>query len=120
MIYSVKEACQKLEMTAHTVRHYTDSGLIPSVQRDENNNRLFNEQAIQELFAVRFLRQSGMSITEIKTFLVESQANPRTHNGRTVILQKMQERAHQQLDELTTQVKKIDDFVREFLQNDCK
>ena len=30
MDYTIKDACQKLNLTVHTVRHYCDTGLVPN------------------------------------------------------------------------------------------
>jgi DNA-binding transcriptional MerR regulator len=42
-MYTVKEVAQKTNLTVHTIRFYTDKGLIPNVQRNKNNARLFEE-----------------------------------------------------------------------------
>jgi len=34
-MYTVKEVAKLLDLTEHTVRYYTDKGLVPSVQRDK-------------------------------------------------------------------------------------
>lgn len=46
-MYTLKQACQILNLTEHTIRYYTDIGIV-EVKRDKNNHRLFDEQAIQE------------------------------------------------------------------------
>jgi DNA-binding transcriptional MerR regulator len=45
-MYTIKEVSEKTGLTYHTIRYYTDEGLIPEVVRDKNNNRLFNERSI--------------------------------------------------------------------------
>ena len=44
MMYTVKEISELLDMTEHTIRYYTDMGLVPSIKRDKNGNRLFEVQ----------------------------------------------------------------------------
>jgi hypothetical protein len=44
-MYTVKEVAKLLNMTEHTVRYYTDMGLVPSLKRDKNGNRLFDEKS---------------------------------------------------------------------------
>lgn len=51
-LYSIKETSQR---KGHTIRHYCDLGLFPSLQRDINNNSLFDEVAIHTLFTLKFL-----------------------------------------------------------------
>ena len=69
MSYTIKETSKRTRLTLHTIRHYCDLGLIPSLQRDKNNNRIFDEASIHWLYAIKFLRQSQMSLKEIHQFL---------------------------------------------------
>lgn len=56
-------------LTEHTIRFYTDKGLVPSVTRDRNNNRLFDEESINWLTGVKYLKECGMSIEAIKDYV---------------------------------------------------
>lgn len=68
-MYSVKEISDILGLTEHTIRFYTDKGLVPSVTRDRNNNRLFDEESINWLTGVKYLKECGMSIEAIKDYV---------------------------------------------------
>lgn len=66
-MYTLKEVCQILELSEHTIRYYTDEGVV-EVKRDKNNRRLFDEQALDWLRGTKYLRGLGMSIEDIKKF----------------------------------------------------
>lgn len=66
-MYKIKQVCELLQVSEHTVRYYTDQGIVP-VQRDTNNQRIFNEESIDWLKGALYLRSLGMSITDIKQF----------------------------------------------------
>lgn len=68
-MYSVKETAEIVGLTEHTIRFYTDKGLVPSVTRDRNNNRLFDEESINWLTGVKYLKECGMSIEAIKDYV---------------------------------------------------
>lgn len=68
-MYTVKEAAQITGLTEHAVRFYTDKALVPSVQRNENNIRLFDEESINWLHGIKCLKQSGMPIDVIKMYI---------------------------------------------------
>ncbi|MDU4694726.1 MAG: MerR family transcriptional regulator [Paenibacillus sp.] len=68
-MYTVKEAAQITGLTEHAIRFYTDKGLVPSLQRDQNNIRLFDEESINWLHGIKCLKQSGMPIGVIKTYV---------------------------------------------------
>ncbi|MNZ54325.1 HTH-type transcriptional regulator AdhR [compost metagenome] len=68
-MHTVKEAAAILGLTEHTIRYYTDQGLVPSLQRDKNNNRLFDEESMNWLNGVKYLKECGMSIEAIKEYI---------------------------------------------------
>ncbi|MBU3811740.1 MAG: MerR family transcriptional regulator [Candidatus Niameybacter stercoravium] len=68
-MYTVKEIAECLDMTEHTVRYYTDMGLVPSLKRDKNGNRLFDEESKNWLIGIKHLRGAGMSIKAIKNYI---------------------------------------------------
>lgn len=68
-MYTVKEAALMTGLTEHAVRFYTDKGLVPSVQRDKNNIRLFDEESINWLYGAKCLKQTGMPIEVIKKYV---------------------------------------------------
>ena len=68
-MYTVKEVSQMLDMSSHTIRYYTNLGLVPTLQRDENNNRrIFNDKSIGWLRAIQHLRNGGMSVQAVKEY----------------------------------------------------
>lgn len=42
-MYTVKEIAKLLNMSEHSVRYYCDTGLVPSLKRNKNGSRIFNE-----------------------------------------------------------------------------
>lgn len=67
-MYTLKEACKITGLTEHTIRYYTDLGLVPSLKRDHNNRRLFDEESIDWLRGTKYLRDLGLSIEDIKKY----------------------------------------------------
>ncbi|WP_042198820.1 MerR family transcriptional regulator [Paenibacillus camerounensis] len=68
-MYTVKEVAQLLNLTEHTVRFYTDKGLIPSIKRDKNNNRVFDNESVRWLIGAKNLKKCGMSVEDIKKYV---------------------------------------------------
>ncbi len=67
-LYSVQEVAKMYDISKHTIRYYTDLGLIPSVQRDENNNRVFSREALNWVEGCICLKGCGMSIKDLKKY----------------------------------------------------
>lgn len=68
-MYTVKEVARMIALSEHTIRYYTDQGLIPSVQRDKNNIRLFDEESLNWFIGVKYLKECGMSLKDIKEYV---------------------------------------------------
>ena len=67
--YSMKQTCEKTNLTYDTLKYYCNEGLIPNVKRDKNNYRIFNDKDIAWINSLSCLKNCGMSITEMKFYL---------------------------------------------------
>jgi DNA-binding transcriptional MerR regulator len=114
-LYTVKEVANLLELTEHTVRFYTDKGLVPSVQRDKNNNRLFDEESINWLTGVKYLKQCGMTVEDIKTYVDLCLKGDSTIQERYEIILKQKEIAQTQLEEAKQRAKYMEEKANHYL-----
>lgn len=62
MFYTVQEMATTLSMNAHTIRYYTNQDWITHLKRDENSYRKFDEESINWLIIIYYLRQYEMTI----------------------------------------------------------
>lgn len=98
-MYTVKEVSKQLKLSEHTIRFYTDKNLIPMLKRDKNNIRLFDEESINCLIAVKHLRDTGMSIEAIKEYINLCMKGDSTIKERKIIIMKQRNIAEKQLQE---------------------
>lgn len=66
MKYTIKQASEKLSIKAHTLRYYETQGVILPIDRDKNGNREYSEQDIVWLDIVKCLKETDMSLVDIK------------------------------------------------------
>lgn len=99
-MYTVKEIAKLLDMTVHTVRYYTDMGLVPTLQRDKNGNRLFDEQSKNWLAGIKNLRRSGMSIRAVKEYVNLCLQGESTIPTRYEIILEQKKQLEEQLKEV--------------------
>jgi DNA-binding transcriptional MerR regulator len=114
-LYTVKEVAKLLDLTEHTVRFYTDKGLVPTLKRDKNNNRLFDEESINWLTGVKYLKQCGMTVEDIKTYVDLCLKGDSTIQERYEIILKQKEIAEAQLEEAKRTVKYMDEKASHYL-----
>jgi DNA-binding transcriptional MerR regulator len=106
-MYTVKEVAKLLDLTQHTVRFYTDKGLVPSLQRDKNNNRIFNDDSIQWLSGAKKLKKCGMSVEDIKKYVELCLEGGTTIQDRYEIIVKQKELVLAQLEEIKSMAEYI-------------
>ncbi len=69
MTYTIKQAAEKMNVTAHTLRYYDKEGLLPFVSRDKSGNRVFTEGDLEWLGLISCLKNTGMPIKQIGTYI---------------------------------------------------
>lgn len=111
MDYTIKDMCQKLNMTVHTVRHYCDMGLVPNLRHDKNNNRIFDEESLNWLQGAKFLRASGLSIPEIRHYFSLCQMGKSTIKERAEILIRLKSESEKELVALQRRIACLSDKI---------
>ncbi|MBQ7867188.1 MAG: MerR family transcriptional regulator [Clostridia bacterium] len=68
-MYSMKEVCNKLNLNYETLKFYCNQGLLPTVKRDANNRRIFDDHDIAWLQSLLDLKKCGMNHEQIRMFI---------------------------------------------------
>lgn len=63
---TINEVCKMLDMTSRTIRYYEQFGLINTVRDSKTAPRRLDNENIERLKRIRFLRKLGLSLDEIK------------------------------------------------------
>ncbi|MDA7026506.1 MerR family transcriptional regulator [Bacillus sp. CLL-7-23] len=109
--YTIKETAKLTNLSAHTLRYYEKIGLLPEIQRDPNGYREYIEADISWIYFLLRLRDTGMSIENMKTF-----ANLRSQGNQTVEERKNMLKIHrtkmmEDISKLQTNLEKINDKI---------
>lgn len=96
-LYTVQDVSAKYSISKHTIRYYTDLGLIPSIQRDEHNNRLFSSESLNWLEGCICLRGCGMSIKDLKHYGQLCLEGDDTLQERYLMVKKCRDKAEEKL-----------------------
>ena len=115
MYYTIKQMAEMFDVTEHTLRFYTDKGLLPC-ERDGGNRRVFNEESVNWMQGIKCLKGCGASIEDIQEYcrlclLEESRENLR---ARYEIILKQRAEAYKRLEEVQATVKYMDDKVTHY------
>ena len=115
MKYTVKQLADKMEISEHTLRYYTDMGLLPC-GRDKNNRRVFDQESVNWVEGLKCLRSCGMSIEAIKEYsdlCMEKETEERLR-AREIIFLQQQKVAHQRLAQAQATADYIDKKVEHY------
>ncbi len=99
-MYSMKEVCDQLDMTYDTLKFYCNSGLVPNVQRDKNNYRVFDEHMVKWISSLQCLKKCGMSIKDMKAYLDLCLKGPDTIDERYEMMENQKQLLNQKLLEI--------------------
>ena len=115
MNYTIKQMAQMFDVTEHTLRYYTDQGLLPC-ERDGGNRRVFNEESINWMQGIKCLKGCGASIEDIREYcrlclLPESEENLR---ARYKIILKQREEAYKKVEEAKRTAEYMDHKVEHY------
>lgn len=69
MSVTIGQMAKKMGVSASALRYYDKEGLLPFVQRAPGGARLFREEDEEGLAVVECLKETGMSIREIREFM---------------------------------------------------
>lgn len=108
-MYSMKEVCQKLDMTYETLKYYCNEGLIPNVKRDKNNYRIFDENTVNWISSLSCLKKCGMSIKDMKQYLDYCLQGESTIPERQVMLNKQRNFLLEKINELEKSINFINE-----------
>ena len=86
--------------TEHTLRYYTDMGLLPC-ERDGSNRRVFNDESINWMQGITCLKGCGASIEDIKEYceLCKLPESKDTLKARYAIILRSREQSYERLEE---------------------
>ena len=115
MSLTIKEFAEKFGVSEHTVRYYTDIGLLPC-KRDAANRRIFDDESENWMQGIACLKGCGASIEDIKEYcrLCLSEENRENLLARYQIILNQREQAYKRLEEAKATVKYMDDKVRHY------
>jgi MerR family copper efflux transcriptional regulator len=68
--YSIGQVAKITGMSAKTLRFYEEKGVIESALREENGYRYFTEKGLEEIKMIKYARDLGLPLAEIKKLMI--------------------------------------------------
>ena len=100
MIYTVGEMAKKIGVAPSTLRYYDKEGLLPFVERSSGGIRVFKEADYEWLKVIECLKNTGMPLKDIKTFIEMAMQGDDTIDERLELIMKQRDEVGRQIAEL--------------------
>ncbi|MFD1432290.1 MerR family transcriptional regulator [Lacticaseibacillus yichunensis] len=108
MPYSIKAAAARCGLSEYTLRYYDKAGLLPFVARDASGYRAFTDGDMALLHTIICLKNTGMRIDDIRTYIQYVMAGTSTVAKRRALLQKHREAVAAKQRAIAENLKEID------------
>lgn len=108
--YNIGEFSHKFNLPASTLRYYESEGLIRP-QRDPNGRRYYTEDDVSWLKFLNHLKGTGMSIKELKQYIVWREQGDSTIPQRLKLLKTTKNNFLQQFSEIQHHLQILNDKI---------
>ncbi|MDD3222363.1 MAG: MerR family transcriptional regulator [Clostridia bacterium] len=100
MLYTIGEMAKKLEVAPSTLRYYEKEGLLPFVERSNGGIRMFGDRGYELMSLIGCLKESGMSIKDIKIFIKWMEEGDSTIDQRLALFERQRQATLKQMEQL--------------------
>ncbi|MDR2370907.1 MAG: MerR family transcriptional regulator [Treponema sp.] len=107
MTFTIKQVSEKTSLPPHVLRYYENEGLLPSIERSRNGVRRYSENDLEWLGLICCLKNTGMSIKQIRSFVELSQEGDRTLKRRCELLRTHKKSVEDQIEEMKKHLAKV-------------
>lgn len=105
---NIKEVSEKFEMSADTLRYYEKIGLIPRINRNASGIRDYSNQDLAHIEFIKCMRQAGLGIDVLSTYVSLYSEGDSTANQRKDILVKQKEMLLLKMQDLQKTINRLD------------
>lgn len=98
---NISEAARLSGLSAKTIRHYEDIGLMKPAVRTEAGYRQYNQHSVDQLSFVHHARVLGFSIAQVSSLLALKEDPHRASREVKALAQEQMKQLEQRMQELT-------------------
>ncbi|GER67613.1 MerR family transcriptional regulator [Weizmannia acidilactici] len=107
MRYTIGEVAKITGFSKYTLRYYDKQGLLPFLDRTENGIRIFKDSDLSFLSVISCLKETGMSIKEIREFVKWCMEGDSTLALRLKMFEEHKKAVEEQIKNLQKNLEKI-------------
>lgn len=112
MSYTIAQVSEITHLSPYTLRYYDKKGLLPFVARSPQGIRLFEERDIERIRLICCLKETGMKLQEIATFIGWCMEGDSTLEKRLQMFLEHKAAVQRQLEEIKRHLITIDHKIQ--------
>jgi DNA-binding transcriptional MerR regulator len=114
MGYTVKMMSEKTNLSPHVLRYYEKEGLLPHIKRTKSGIRHYSEKDLEWLGLICCLKNTGMSIKQIRDFVNLSLQGPETLKERCKMLVAHKKEVEEHIAKMNRHLEKVSCKIEHF------
>lgn len=99
-MYKISDIAKEMDVSVDTIRYYDREGLMPFVDRDKGGRRVFKENDMNFIEVIKCMKQSGIPVKEIATFIDWCMAGDDTLGQRYDFLTDHEQKLEAEIEQL--------------------
>lgn len=116
MEYTIRQVSELTGLSASTLRFYEKEQIFPPVKRNEAGVRVYQEQDLERISLITCLKNTDMSIRDIKEFVALSAEGDGTLESRWQMMRRHKQAVEQRIAELQGYLQRINYKVNYYEQ----
>ena len=107
MGYTIKQVSERTNLSEYVLRYYEKEGLLTDITRGENGFRVYTDEDLEALGLICCLKNTGMSIKQIREFVELSARGGETLRERCELLREHKHHVEEQMREMQRYLDKV-------------
>ena len=107
MRYTIREVSEKTNISAYVLRYYEKEGVLPRIDRSQGGSRRYTDEDLDLLGLITCLKNTGMPLKDIRTFVQLREKGPDTLRQRRDILMAQQRSVLESMEEMRKNYEKV-------------
>jgi DNA-binding transcriptional MerR regulator len=117
-MFTIGQVAKEVRLNIGAVRFYERRGLLEPAARDEHNNRLYTNHEIKWLIFIKCLRETGMSVQEIKKYRDLVNVGTSTLPERIELIQNQKQKLLDEIEEKKSQLIHLDHKLERYFRGE--
>ena len=118
--YSIHQVAEKTGMKSHVLRYYEKEGLLPCVSRTDSGIRRYTDDDLDHLGLIACLKNTGMSIKQIREFIELSETGDESFAKRCEKLIELKKKVEEDIAQMHQHLIKVAHKIEHFTKQHHK